>query len=73
MAYQTSHHNDKQLVLQTFSKVFEKENDVTGLIFHSDQSQYTSYGYHDILPKVGAQISMSKRGNFYDNASRESF
>ncbi|WP_063847572.1 IS3 family transposase [Bacillus sp. FJAT-28004] len=74
VAYQTSHHNDKQLVLQTFSKAFEKEKDVTGLIVHSDQgSQYTSYDYHDMLPKVGAQISMSRRGNCYDNASMESF
>ncbi len=37
IAYQTSLHNDKQLVLQTFSKAFEKEKDVTGLIVHSDQ------------------------------------
>lgn len=74
VAYQTSHHNDKQLVLQTFSKAFEKEKDVAGLIVHSDQgSQYTSYDYHDMLPKVGAQISMSRRGNCYDNASMESF
>ncbi|OZQ68376.1 transposase, partial [Paenibacillus sp. VTT E-133280] len=28
---------------------------------------------HDMLPKVGAQISMSRRGNCYDNASMESF
>ncbi|MFC5652920.1 IS3 family transposase [Paenibacillus solisilvae] len=74
VAYQMSLHNDKQLVLQTFSKAFDKEKDVTGLIVHSDQgSQYTSYDYHDTLPKVGAQISMSRRGNCYDNASMESF
>ncbi|EGG34979.1 IS3 family transposase, partial [Paenibacillus sp. HGF5] len=29
--------------------------------------------YHDMLPKVGAQISMSRRGNCLDNASMESF
>ncbi len=47
---------------------------MTGLIVHSDQGyQYTSYDYHDMLPKVGAQISMSRRGNCYDNASMESF
>jgi len=32
-----------------------------------------SYAYHDMLPKVGARISMSRRGNCYDNASMESF
>ncbi|WP_150106457.1 IS3 family transposase [Paenibacillus sp. JDR-2] len=74
VAYNMSLRNDKDLVLQTFSKSFEKEKDVTGLIVHSDQgSQYTSYDYHDMLPKVGAQISMSRRGNCYDNASMESF
>ncbi|WP_019005629.1 IS3 family transposase, partial [Cohnella laeviribosi] len=36
-------------------------------------SQYTSHAYHDMLPKVGARISMSRRGNCYDNASMESF
>ena len=74
VAYHMSRNNDTELVLQTFSKAFEKEKDVTGLIVHSDQgAQYTSYKYHDMLPKVGAQISMSRRGNCYDNASMESF
>jgi transposase InsO family protein len=60
--------------LQTFAKAFEKEKDVTGLVVHSDQGfQYTSHDYHDMLSKVGARISMSRRGNCYDNASMESF
>ncbi|KAB3587144.1 IS3 family transposase, partial [Phocaeicola vulgatus] len=64
VAFHMSSRNDNQLVLQTFAKAFEKEKDVTGLIVHSDQGfQYTSYAYHDMLPKVGAQISMSRRGN----------
>lgn len=74
VAYHISERNNTELVLQTFSKAFEKEKDVTGLIVHSDQgTQYTSYKYHDMLPQVGAQISMSRRGNCYDNASMESF
>lgn len=74
VAYHMSDRNNTELVLETFSKAFEKEKDVTGLIVHSDQgAQYTSYKYHDMLPKVGAQISMSRRGNCYDNASMESF
>ncbi|WP_052648925.1 IS3 family transposase, partial [Paenibacillus sp. E194] len=60
VAYHMSLRNDNQLVLQTFEKAFNKTKDVTGLIVHSDQGfQYTSYAYHDMLPKVGAQISMS--------------
>jgi putative transposase len=66
--------NDNQLVLQTFSKAFEKKADVTGLIVHSDQgSQYTSHDYHNMLLKVHVRISMSRRGNCFDNASLESF
>ncbi|MED5017036.1 integrase core domain-containing protein, partial [Paenibacillus chibensis] len=58
----------------TFRNAFVKTKDVPGLIVHSDQGfQYTSYAYHDMLPQVGAQISMSRRGNCYDNASMESF
>ncbi|MHA7582070.1 IS3 family transposase [Paenibacillus vandeheii] len=74
VAYQMSLRNDNRLVLQTFENAFNKTKDVTGLIVHSDQGfQYTSYAYHDMLPKVGARISMSRRGNCYDNASMESF
>lgn len=74
VAHHISLRNDKELVLQTFSKAFEKEQNVTGLVVHSDQGfQYTSHDYHDMLQKVGARISMSRRGNCYDNASMESF
>ncbi|MCM3272390.1 IS3 family transposase [Paenibacillus elgii] len=74
VAYHMSLRNDNELVLRTFRNAFEKTKDVHGLIVHSDQGfQYTSYAYHDLLPQVGAQISMSRRGNCYDNASMESF
>jgi putative transposase len=74
VSYHMGLRNDNPLVLETFAKAFEKEKNVAGLIVHSDQgSQYTSYSYHDMLPQVGAQISMSRRGNCYDNASMESF
>lgn len=74
IAYHMSMRNDNPLVLETFRKAFEKHKDVTGLIVHSDQGfQYTSHAYNDMLPKVGAQISMSRRGNCYDNAAMESF
>ncbi|WP_157273488.1 IS3 family transposase [Paenibacillus sp. oral taxon 786] len=66
--------NDNQLVLQTFEKALNQTKDVTGLIVHSDQGfQYTPHAYHDMLLKVGARISMSRRGNCHDNASMESF
>ncbi|WP_405082215.1 IS3 family transposase [Paenibacillus chitinolyticus] len=74
VASHMSTRNDNELVLQTFAKAFKKRKDVTGLIVHSDQGfQYTSHAYHDMLPKVGARTSMSRRGNCLDNASMESF
>ncbi|MGG3174286.1 IS3 family transposase [Brevibacillus laterosporus] len=74
IAHHISTRNDNALVLETFRKAFEMQKDVTGLIVHSDQgSQYTSHAYHDMLPTVGDQISMSRWGNCLDNASIESF
>lgn len=74
IAYQMSVRNDNELVLRTFQQAWSQQKDVTGLIVHSDQGfQYTSHAYHDMLPKVGARNSMSRRGNCHDNASMESF
>nr|WP_235918062.1 IS3 family transposase [Paenibacillus lutrae] len=78
VAFHISTRNDNELVLNTFAKAFKQHKDASGkiadLIVHSDQgSQYTSHEYHDLLPKVGAQISMSRRGNCIDNAAMESF
>jgi putative transposase len=48
--------------------------DLKGLIHHSDRGvQYTSYAYTDKLKEHGIQISMSRKGNPYDNAYVESF
>jgi len=45
-----------------------------GLIHHSDRgSQYASRAYTDLLVDWGIRISMSRRGNPYDNAQAESF
>lgn len=45
-----------------------------GLVHHSDRgSQYASRVYTDLLEDRGIGISMSRRGNPYDNAQAESF
>jgi transposase InsO family protein len=45
-----------------------------GLIHHSDRGmQYACQEYICLLQQAGAQISMSRRGNPYDNAQAESF
>jgi putative transposase len=45
-----------------------------GLVHHSDRgSQYASNHYTDLLQAHGIQISMSRKGNPWDNAACESF
>ncbi len=45
-----------------------------GLVHHSDRGvQYASAGYTNLLKEHGILISMSRRGNPYDNAKAESF
>src|SRR6516164_7523015 len=45
-----------------------------GLVHHSDRGvQYASTAYTDMLKQHHAQISMSRKGNPFDNAACESF
>jgi len=45
-----------------------------GLVHHSDRGvQYASHDYTDLLRQHHATISMSRKGNPYDNAACESF
>jgi transposase InsO family protein len=45
-----------------------------GLVHHSDRgSQYASTDYTDLLKAHGVEISMSRKGNPWDNAACESF
>lgn len=45
-----------------------------GCIFHSDRgSQYCSHDYQKILRQHGFRVSMSGKGNCYDNAAVETF
>jgi len=44
------------------------------LVHHSDRGvQYASHAYTDLLGQYGVRISMSRKGNPYDNAFCESF
>jgi putative transposase len=45
-----------------------------GLVHHSDRGgQYTSQAYRKRLEQMGAVVSMSRKGNGWDNAAMESF
>ena len=51
-----------------------KDMGIFNLIHHSDQGvQYASWKYVDRLKENGIKISMSRKGNPYDNAFAESF
>ncbi|MCY9669554.1 IS3 family transposase [Paenibacillus alginolyticus] len=63
-----------QLVIDAFKQAIHKEHPPVGLMIHTDRgSQYTSRRFQAIVKSYGAMISMSRRGNPYDNAVMESF
>ncbi|MEB9334480.1 DDE-type integrase/transposase/recombinase [Bacillus cereus] len=64
----------KKLVIQALQRALAQEKNAEGIIHHSDRgSQYVSHGYQKILKKEKFQVSMSRKGNCYDNAVIESF
>ena len=74
VAYQISERNNLKLVLDTVNKAVKKRKIHCPLLLHSDQGfQYTSKKYNQVLQKYNIKISMSRKGNCYDNACIESF
>jgi putative transposase len=62
------------LVSQSLEMAFGLKRPAAGLIQHSDRgSQYCALDYQKLLIRRGMRISMSRRGNCYDNAPIESF
>lgn len=67
-------HMKKELAIQALNMAIVSRQPEDGFIHHSDRgSQYCSHDYIDILKEQNAQISMSKKGDPYDNACIESF
>ncbi len=65
---------DTRLTLAALDAALSRRSPSAGLIHHSDRGvQYVSADYVLRLEKAGAQISMSRKGNPYDNAKAESF
>jgi transposase InsO family protein len=66
--------NTLELVLKTVRLALEKEKVTDGLVLHSDQgSQYTSAAYELLTKEYNITVSMSRRGNCWDNAPMENF
>lgn len=74
VGWQLSRRMDGQLVLDALDMALASRHVSAGLIHHSDRGvQYASLVYVERLQSVGIQISMSAKGNVYDNAKAESF
>jgi putative transposase len=67
-------HMKKELAIQALNMAIIQRQPGKELIHHSDRgSQYCSNDYIDILKEKEMNISMSKKGDPYDNACIESF
>ena len=56
------------------TKAFDRFDDLSNLIFHSDQGwQYQMFHYHKELRERGITQSMSRKGNCLDNSPMENF
>lgn len=64
----------RQLVLDALQMALGRRRPQSGWLHHSDRgSQYASADYQALLSDHGALVSMSRRGDCYDNAPVESF
>ena len=64
----------RSLALEALRRALAARNAQPGLVHHSDRgSQYCSVDYQAELRKCGIPISMSGKGNCYDNAMVETF
>ena len=67
-------HLEASLALNALDSALAARPVQKGLVHHSDRGvQYASKAYVDTLKNAGIEISMSRRGNPYDNAKAERF
>jgi putative transposase len=65
---------EAQLAVAALRMALVQRQPAPGLVHHSDRGvQYASQDYTEILKQHKATISMSRKGNPYDNAACESF
>lgn len=63
-----------ELVCNAFKMALAQRQPKAGLLHHSDRgSQYTGHPYQALLEQHQCQVSMSRKGNCWDNAPMESF
>ena len=67
-------HNAGRLATDALEMAILQRNPERGLVHHSDRGvQYASGDYRDQLVRQGTVVSMSRKGNCWDNAVAESF
>ncbi len=67
-------HLQAELTIAALQTALATRDIEPGLVHHSDRGvQYAAQAYTGLLTTHGIQISMSRRGNPYDNAQAESF
>jgi transposase InsO family protein len=65
---------EDSLTLTALRMALARRSIKAGMVHHSDRgSQYASKDYTDLLQANGIEISMSRKGNPWDNAACESF
>jgi putative transposase len=65
---------ERTLVLDALKMAYRRRRPAKGLIHHSDRGcQYASEDYRSLLADYGMQMSMSRKGDCWDNAPMESF
>lgn len=65
---------EDKLTVAALNMALSRRDVQPGLVHHSDRgSQYASDDYTDLLKQNGITISMSRKGNPWDNAACESF
>ncbi len=74
IGWATGHRQTTLLIIKALTMATQRLNKGTKVILHSDQgSQYSSYDYKKFAKGHNIILSMSRRGNCYDNAVAESF
>ena len=74
ISYNISKSPNLEQINDMLNKAFNKNNNLDGLIFHSDQGwQYQHEHYINSLKEHGIIQSMSRKGNCYDNCIMETF
>lgn len=64
----------RELVMSALCMAWFRRQPKTGVLHHSDRgSQYCRHDYQQLLRSYGMAVSMSRKGNCWDNAPMVSF